>query len=192
LDGQAIDLPGRRERALLAYLAMSPGEPRSREKLAGMLWSERADKQARDSLKQAVLKLRKALNGVQPTPLPSDREFVTLDPAAVSVDVAEFERLIGHGTPEAVARATALYRGDLLDGFEAYDRAFEEWLLMERQRLRDLAREALAGLLDRHITAGRHERAPPRRAACSCLIRCGRRTAPSCGSTQRRARLRSR
>jgi DNA-binding SARP family transcriptional activator len=71
LDGQAIDLPGRRERALLAYLAMSPGEPRSREKLAGMLWSERADKQARDSLKQAVLKLRKALDGVQPAPLPS-------------------------------------------------------------------------------------------------------------------------
>ena len=33
-DDQAIDLPGRRERALLAYLAMPAGEPRSRDKLA--------------------------------------------------------------------------------------------------------------------------------------------------------------
>lgn len=159
LDGRAIDLPGRRERALLAYLAMPPGEPRSRDKLAGVLWSERGEKQARDSLKQAVLKLRKALDGVQPEPLPSDREFVTLDPAAVSVDTAEFERLIGQGTPDAVARATALYRGDLLDGLDVNDPAFEEWLLMERQRFRDLARQALGGLLDRQMADGRHDQA---------------------------------
>ena len=159
VGGQPIDLPGRRERALLAFLAMPPGQPHSRDKLAGMLWSERGDKQARDSLKQAVLKLRKALDGMQPAPLPSDREFVTLDPAAVSVDAAEFERLIGEGTPEALARATALYRGDLLDGLEVRDPAFEEWLLMERQRLRDLAREASAALLDRYMADSRHDHA---------------------------------
>lgn len=159
LDGRAIDLPGRRERALLAYLAMPPGEPRSRDKLAGMLWSERGEKQARDSLKQAVLKLRKTLDGARPEPLPADREFVTLDPAAVSVDTAEFERLIGEGTPDAIARATNLYRGDLLDGLDVNDPAFEEWLLMERQRFRDLAREALAGLLDSRMSDGRYDQA---------------------------------
>jgi len=157
--GQAIDLPGRRERALLAYLAMPAGESRSRDKLAGMLWSERGDKQARDSLKQAVLRLRKALDGVGLAALLSDREFVTLDPAAVSVDVAEFERLTGEGTPEGVARAVTLYRGDLLDGLEVRDPTFEEWLLMERQRLRDLAREALAALLARHMADGVHDQA---------------------------------
>ena len=159
LNGRAIDLPGRRERALLAYLAMPPGEPRSRDKLAGMLWSERGEKQARDSLKQAVLKLRKALDGAQPEPLPSDREFVILDPAAASVDTAEFERLIGEGTAEAVARATALYRGDLLDGLDVNDPAFEGWLRMERQRFRDLACEALGGLLDRQLADGGYEKA---------------------------------
>lgn len=157
--GQAIDLPGRRERALLAYLAMPAGEPRSRDKLAGMLWSERGDKQARDSLKQSVLKLRKAVDGAGRAMLLSDREFVTLDPAAVSVDVAEFERLTGEGTPEAVARAMALYRGDLLDGLEVRDPAFEEWLLIERQRLRDLARQALAALLARQMADGAHDQA---------------------------------
>jgi len=85
---QVLELAGRRERALLAYLAMPAGESRSRDKLAGMLWSERGDKQARDSLKQAILKVRKAMDGMQPDALLSDREFVSLDPATVSVVVA--------------------------------------------------------------------------------------------------------
>src|SRR5262245_12710460 len=159
LGGQPIELPGRRERALLAYLAMPAGEPRSRDKLSGMLWSERGDKQARDSLKQAVLKLRKALDGAQPAPLQSDRDFVTLDRTAVLVDAAEFERLIQAGTPDAIAQAAALYRGDLLDGFEVRDPAFEEWLLIERQRLRDLARRAMARLLDDRMAEGAYDQA---------------------------------
>ncbi|HEY7689563.1 MAG TPA: BTAD domain-containing putative transcriptional regulator, partial [Dongiaceae bacterium] len=159
LGGQPIELPGRRERALLAYLAMPAGEPRSRDKLSGMLWSERGDKQARDSLKQAVLKLRKVLDGVLPAALQSDRDFVTLDRTAVLVDAAEFERLIQEGTPDKIAQAAALYRGDLLDGFEIRDPAFEEWLSFERQRLRDLARGAVARLLDRRMEEGAYDQA---------------------------------
>src|SRR5262245_18177911 len=92
--GQEIDIPGRKERALLAFLAMPSGEPRSRDKLAGLLWSDRADSQARDSLKQAIFKLRKALDGVQPAPLLADRDSLRLERTAVTVDVAEFEELI--------------------------------------------------------------------------------------------------
>src|SRR5262245_42432517 len=101
--GQEIDVPGRKDHALLAFLAIPAGEARSRDKLAGRLWSDRGDSQARESLKQAVFKLRKALDRVQPPPLLADREFVTLDGRAVTVDVAEFEQLMGTGTPEAVA-----------------------------------------------------------------------------------------
>ena len=157
--GQEIDVPGRKERALLAFLAIPAGEARSRDKLAGLLWSDRGDSQARESLKQAVFKLRKSLDGVQPSPLLADREFVSLERAAVTVDVAEFEQLIGEGTIESLARATALYRGDLLDGLDLRDAAFDEWLLMERQRLRDLAREALAKLVDWHMSSGAHDQA---------------------------------
>ena len=46
--GQVIDVPGRKERALLAFLAMPPGEPRSRDRLCGLLWGDRGDKQAHD------------------------------------------------------------------------------------------------------------------------------------------------
>jgi len=56
VSGREIDVPGRKERALLAFLAIPAGEPRSRDKLAGLLWSDRGDSQARESLKQALFK----------------------------------------------------------------------------------------------------------------------------------------
>src|SRR5262245_50120780 len=157
--GQQIDVPGRKERALLAYLGLPAGEARSRDKLAGLLWSDRADSQARESLKQAVFKLRRSLDRLQPSPLAADREFVALDGKTVSVDVAEFEQLIEQGTVEALAQAAALYRGDLLDGLDVRDQAFDEWLLMERKRLRDRLREVLAKLIDRYMSDGAHDHA---------------------------------
>lgn len=159
VGGQPVELAGRRERALLAYLALPPGRSHPRDKLAGLLWSERGEKQARDSLKQAVLKLRKALGDAQPAPLPSDREFVTLEPKAVSLDAARFEQLITEGTPDSLARASALYRGELLEGLELGESAFQEWLLIERRRLHDLACAALTRLLDGQMAAARHEEA---------------------------------
>ena len=40
-----------------------------------------------------------------------------------------------------------LYRGDLLDGFVIDEEPFEQWLVHERERLRELALDALARLL---------------------------------------------
>jgi DNA-binding SARP family transcriptional activator len=52
-DGSLVDLPGQKDRALLAILAVSSGAALPRDKLTGLLWSDRADAQARDSLKHA-------------------------------------------------------------------------------------------------------------------------------------------
>ena len=84
VSGREIDVPGRKERALLAFLAIPAGEPRSRDKLAGLLWSDRGDSQARESLKQVLFKLRRSLDEVQPPPLFADRESVRLERAAVA------------------------------------------------------------------------------------------------------------
>jgi TolB-like protein/DNA-binding SARP family transcriptional activator len=157
--GQEIEIAGRKERALLAYLALPAGEVRSRDKLAGLLWSDRADSQPRESLKQAVFKLRRSLEPIQPPPLVADRESVSLDREAVTVDVAEFERLIEEKTTQALVQASALYRGDLLDGLDLRDAAFEEWLLIENQRLRDMARQMLATLMDRQMSHGAYDQA---------------------------------
>src|SRR5262249_50134305 len=152
--GQVIDVLGRKERALLAVLAMPPGEWRSREKLAGLLWSDRSEKQARDSLKQALLRLRKSFGSLCPLPMVTDRASVSLNRAEIVVDVEDFQQLVAAGSPDGLARATNLYRGDLLEGLVVHDPAFEEWLLFERQRLRDQACDALARLLAHHMVGG--------------------------------------
>src|SRR5215470_11301385 len=125
--GRVIDVPGRKERALLALLALPPGERRSRDRLAGLLWGDRGDKQAGDSLRQAILRLRRAFDPVQSLPLLADRGSICLDRAAVAVDVQTFENLVAEKTPQALASAVSLYRGDLLDGLAIDDPAFDEW-----------------------------------------------------------------
>ena len=40
-SGEAVSLSGRKTQALLAYLALPPGEPRARDKLTALLWRER-------------------------------------------------------------------------------------------------------------------------------------------------------
>src|SRR5262249_47987700 len=56
-----------------------------------------------------------------------------------------------------------LYRGDLLDGIGVHDPAFEEWLLIERQRLRHLFEEVLT----RQITQSIADRTPDRADAAA-------------------------
>jgi TolB-like protein len=142
--GEVVDLLGQKDRALFAILALPAGATHSRDKLASLLWSDRGEQQARDSLKHALTKLRQCLPLASQGPVVADRLSARLDPGTLNIDVAEFERLVRDGTPAALDQATALYRGELLDGIGIRDPAFEEWLLVERQRLRHLFEEALA------------------------------------------------
>ncbi len=158
-SGEAVDLHGRKTQALLAYLALPPGESCSRDKLVALLWSDRGEQQARGSLRQALAELRKALGDAHPPALVAGRDAVSLHAGAVEVDVTEFERLVDEGTPEALERAVELYRGDFLDGIGVHDAAFEEWLRSERERLCDLARDALTSLLDHQTTTRATHRA---------------------------------
>jgi predicted ATPase len=74
-------------------------------------------------------------------------QTIALRPTAVEVDVVAFEQRVAQGRPDALEQASALYVGDLLSGFSLNEPAFEEWLMAERERLRELALEALAKLL---------------------------------------------
>ncbi len=157
-EGAALTLPTRKVQALLAFLALPPGRPHPREKLACLLWGGMREPQARRGLRQALFTLRKAV-AAEPPALLAAGETVALNPSAVDVDVVEFERWAAEGTPAALERATSLYRGDLLEGLALQEAPFEEWLLAERERLRELALEALAKLLVHHRTAGATEAA---------------------------------
>ncbi|HTO84389.1 MAG TPA: BTAD domain-containing putative transcriptional regulator [Methylomirabilota bacterium] len=158
-DGASADLPAQKDRALLAILAMATGDAQSRERIAGLLWSEHGDRQARDSLKQALVRLRRCLGGTESVVLRTDRQSIALDKSLIDVDVLAFERLVRQATLPSLAQAAALYRGDLLEGIAIRDPAFEDWLLVERQRLRQLFERALAGLMSQALAAGDRERA---------------------------------
>ncbi|HKP22971.1 MAG TPA: BTAD domain-containing putative transcriptional regulator, partial [Dongiaceae bacterium] len=158
-DGDVVDLLGQKDRALLAILALPAGATHSRDKLAGLLWSDRGEQQARDSLKHSLTKLRQCLPAAAQSSIVADRLTARLDPAAMAIDVATFEKLAGTGSTAALEQAVALYRGELLDGIGIRDPAFEEWLLVERQRLGHLLEEALTRLLSQSMAGGAPERA---------------------------------
>jgi len=146
-SGAPCALPTKRAQALLAYLSLDPGRAYSRDTLASLLWGERPDAQARKNLRQTVYALRKAMPDAGDALLLLEGEGIALNPAAIEADVPRFERLVREGTPEALEGAAALYRGDLLHGFSLDETGFEEWLVVERERLRELAIEGLAKLL---------------------------------------------
>jgi len=142
--GGKLTLPTRKDRLLLAYLALTAGRPQARDRLAGLLWGDRAEAQARDSLKQALAGLRQAFRQAGLDPARADRESVTFEAGGIEVDAIEFARLATEAG--ACNRAATLYRGDLLDGIDGVTAEFEEWLRPERERLAGLAVRVLEHL----------------------------------------------
>jgi DNA-binding SARP family transcriptional activator/tetratricopeptide (TPR) repeat protein len=147
--------------ALLAYLAVT-GRAQRRDDLAALLWGEMPDVDARNNLRQAVANLRRMLEPY----LIITRETLELNPATPCfLDAAAFEQ--GLRPPAALApdervrqlqEVTALYTGDFLGGFFVRDApAFEEWMLAQRARYRELALHALHTLTQLHLGAGQYD-----------------------------------
>jgi DNA-binding SARP family transcriptional activator len=155
--GAPVVLPARKAQALLAYLALPVGEAHPRDKLAALLWGDMPQTQARASLRQALTTLRRVLAGADAVRI--DAETVALDPGAVTVDALGFEQAVKTGSREALEEAAALYQGDLLAGLTLNEAPFEEWLMGERERLRERAVEAFARLLAQQRSAGAIEAA---------------------------------
>jgi DNA-binding SARP family transcriptional activator len=139
--------------ALLIYLACQ-GRPVSRDQLAELLWPERMQAQARANLRLALHRLRRQLDPF----LLVTRQSVGFNSNAVLVpDAAAFEAHLTNGQLEA---ATGLYRGDFLDGFYLDgSAAFEQWALLERERLRTLALAAWQQLIEQRVAAGQPQAA---------------------------------
>jgi TolB-like protein/Flp pilus assembly protein TadD len=98
-------------------------------------------------LRQALVELGRAFDAIQLSALIKRQDTIAIDPAAVEVDVLRFEQLAASNDPEDLRAAADFFTGDLLEGIGIRDPAFEEWLSMERQRVRSLALTALRRLL---------------------------------------------
>ncbi len=151
--GLPVAVPTKKAQALLAYLALTPGQTHPRDKLAALLWPDTPPGPARTALRQTLFVLRKALGAAQ-LGLVVTGDAITLVAGAIQTDVAVFERAVADATPAALEQSVALYRGDLLAGLSVAEPAFEDWLMTERERLRELALEALARLLAQQRGSG--------------------------------------
>ena len=148
-SGQEVALGARKSIALLALLAAAPGQRMSRDRIAALLWEDMPEAQARGNLRQLLAATRR------PAPfLEADANSVGFSAGMVESDLAAFESAIAENTPEALHRAAALYRADLLDGFSLRDRDFDEWLTGERERLREHAVQLFLRLMKSAAATG--------------------------------------
>jgi DNA-binding SARP family transcriptional activator/TolB-like protein len=151
-DTLPIRLSTKKVCGLVAFLVTNRKQAATREELATLLWGSCSDQQARQSLRQALLLLRKDLGST--TALASDKEVIRLQPRMWSADSLDFEKLAASGTLADAERAAELYHGDFLAGLSIDEEGFEEWLQAQRSRLQMAAGRVLAICAERRDAAG--------------------------------------
>jgi len=146
--------------ALIAYLAVSQ-RPATRDQLAALFWGEMGDADAKNNLRQTLTSLRKRLDAF----LEITRDTIALRAeTSITSDIVAFE-----GALRAARRADGLvrlshlqtavdaYRGDFLEGFLVRDASeFEEWLVAQRTRYRELALQAFHQLTEGYLARAEH------------------------------------
>jgi WD40 repeat protein/DNA-binding SARP family transcriptional activator len=148
VDGHALHLGAGKPRALLAILALHPGEPVSAERLIDGLWGEQPPATATKLVQLYVSQLRKALAEIgDGAAILTRGHGYELDVAAEDVDAGRFERLVADGAPR---EALALWRGPPLD-----DVAGEPFAAAAIRRLEELRLTALERAIDADLAAGR-------------------------------------
>ena len=148
-DEEPLALPSASvARALLAYLILHHGKNASREQLAGVFWAERSDAAARRALSHALWQIRQCLGPAVDRLLPQ-RKWVRFQFQPQDyLDVQAYEQALhqaraGPDAPDKtlLEQAVALYQADLLEGY------YDDWLLLERERLRESYLQALGDLI---------------------------------------------
>ena len=147
LDRHPVPLLRRKNRALVYYLAEHP-EPVRRERLLTLLWPEHERAAAQHSLRTMLHGLRQTLG---PALIVTD-ETLALEPGT-EVDVRTFATDLARppGELHRLQATLTLYRGDFLADFTLPDSpAFDDWVVAERERYRQLAVRALTTLAQQH------------------------------------------
>jgi DNA-binding SARP family transcriptional activator len=135
--GRSLRLPTRKVAGLLALLAIRPGLPLPRGRLAAVLWPDGDEAASRTSLRQALAALRREVGDL----LRAEGDAVSLE---ADSDVARLEAALARGDALAAAE---LHTGPLLDGIDPGTEPFEDWRRAEAARLRDRIIAALTGAL---------------------------------------------
>jgi DNA-binding SARP family transcriptional activator/TolB-like protein len=142
LDGEGAMIRTRKARALLALLGLNRNGL-SRQRIVGLLWPDRAEEQARRSLRQAIYELRvvlgtEAVNAAQ--------DVIALAAEAVDVDIGLAEAAAARGELVGLCERLAAMETPMLAGLDGVSEELDGWLRIERSHLVDrmgaLGREA--------------------------------------------------
>ncbi len=125
-DGENLTPRLEKSKGLLAYLAVAEGRAVARTVLQALLWSDRGEIQARESLKKGLKDLRRSFGTRAGDVLIAQNGTLRLDLSRLRVDLFA----------EAFSQQS-LYTPVFLDGINIRDECFEEWLRMTRARLSD-------------------------------------------------------
>jgi DNA-binding SARP family transcriptional activator len=138
-DGTAVGL-SRSEVRLVAFLALHEGS-QYRPFVAGNLWPDLDEQSARANLRATLWRLRRRAMGV----VDNSGDQLRLSPS-VRTDTERLRCLAGsllNGHSDTPLPATSELGFDLLPGW------YEEWVVFERERLRQLCLHALERLAER-------------------------------------------
>ena len=151
LDKKRVTIPSRIGQSLFAYLALTAGTAHRREKLAGMFWPDTTEETARKYLRQELWRIRKSLS----SPQKETEDYLLADEFTIAfnrnakywLDVHHVER--PDPDLESLTGNLSFYQGELLPGF------YEEWVLLERERLQSVLDTRMGQLLEQLITSER-------------------------------------
>ncbi len=150
-----IRLASRRARCLLAVVHLEDRAGVPRDRLCGLLWSDRAEDQARASLRQCLFELKGSLGALADRILEIDRDRITPRPGAVETDVAVIRRALAGTEAEDLALLPRhLAAGGLLEGLDGPG-LWQDWLDQSRGAFEASLATDLAACLDRLAGEGR-------------------------------------
>lgn len=176
LNGKPVRLYGRKARALLAYLALSDQPFADRTSLCGLLWSERAEVDAKNNLRQCLFSLQKSLSDF--TGLDVRRDAVGLTPNTVQTDINAYLTVLADTELDLPTRRAKDLTEQLMQDLQGLDPAFDLWLHQAREQLHDRIITLLRTRMQDAATPRTRERAaralfqadPVNEPACRVLI----------------------
>jgi DNA-binding SARP family transcriptional activator len=161
IGDREIALNNRKAKALMAYLALTPGMRETRDRLVGLLWSETEDGKARASLRQLLYSLREALDREGVAALSTDNLHVSLDDALFVTDLDCALASIDRGDPAECLLTEPLVADGFLRGYDDVDPSFGSWLTTKRENVHRL----LIQRLEARLSDSAHDAETTRRIA---------------------------
>jgi class 3 adenylate cyclase len=151
IDGKRVAIASRVGQSLFAYLVLTAGIPHRREKLAGMFWPDTSDENSRKNLRNELWRIRKAISAQQS----NESEYLLADEFTLTfnhdaeywLDVSQMER--PDLDLQSLTSNLSLYQGELLPGF------YDDWIILERERIQAIFESRMEQLLEQLVVAER-------------------------------------